>query len=378
MGTLLGNKGLSSLESHVIKKGICTMCGACVSLCPYLKSRQGRIVKLHDCDLPEGRCFAFCPRSEVDLDSIHRSVFHKSCSALEVGEVRRMFMARATDPEIKRKAQTGGVVSALISFALEKGMIDAALLTRRGEDQMPEGFVARSREEVLACAGSSYVAASSLEALNREPWKDDESIAIVGLPCQVLASAKMSAYFSEKSGLRSRVSLVVGLFCTWALVYGPFLKFVQDRVKGARILGMDISPPPESLLRVRTSNKTWEIPLEDIRKFIRPGCSLCLDLTSELADVSIGTAEGIDGWNTVIVRTAHGEEVLLLAEGAGIIETRPLPEANWKHLKEASLLKKRRALLSLRERGELEQGYIVLPPEWVEKILQESTEGLLS
>jgi coenzyme F420 hydrogenase subunit beta len=293
-----------------------------------------------------------------------------------MGEVKRVFIARATDPEIKRKAQTGGVVSALISFALEKGMIDAALLTRRDDDQMPEGFVARSREEVLACAGSSYVAAGTLEALNREPWKDNERVAIVGLPCQVLASAKMRPLFKEKRDLGRRVNLVVGLFCTWALVYGAFIRFVQERVKGSPILGMDISPPPEPFLRVRTSNTTWEIPLEQIREFIQPGCSVCLDLTSELADVSVGTVEGKEGWNTVIVRTEQGKELLRVAEREGIIETLPLPDVNLQHLKQASLLKKRRGLLALKERGELERGCIVFPPQWIEKILSDSVEGL--
>ena len=117
------NRGLKALEEKVLGAGVCTACGACVSLCPYLRFFRGRVVKLHDCDLPEGRCFAYCPRTEVDLDALHRHVFGFPYQRVEMGPVRRVWMARARDPFWKERAQTGGVVSALIDLALRKGMI---------------------------------------------------------------------------------------------------------------------------------------------------------------------------------------------------------------------------------------------------------------
>jgi ferredoxin len=72
---IMPNSGLKGLEEKVLQKDLCTACGACLSLCPYLRSWQGRVVKLHDCGFDEGRCFAYCPRTEVDLDQIHRKVF---------------------------------------------------------------------------------------------------------------------------------------------------------------------------------------------------------------------------------------------------------------------------------------------------------------
>jgi len=64
------NKGLEALEKNVLAKGLCAACGACVSLCPYLSSWQGRIVKLDSCDLGQGRCFAYCPFEQVRLGLI--------------------------------------------------------------------------------------------------------------------------------------------------------------------------------------------------------------------------------------------------------------------------------------------------------------------
>ena len=117
------NKGLKALQAKVLDRGQCTACGACLSLCPYLGSWKGRTVKLHDCDLSEGRCYSFCPRTEVDLNALHRFVFGKEYEDIEAGPVRRVLMARSLVPAFRERAQTGGVVSTLIDFALKEGAI---------------------------------------------------------------------------------------------------------------------------------------------------------------------------------------------------------------------------------------------------------------
>jgi coenzyme F420 hydrogenase subunit beta len=368
------NKGLQALEARVTKRDLCTNCGACSSLCPYLRPWQGRIVKVHDCDLTEGRCFAYCPRTEVDLEAIHRAVFNRSYQDLTMGPVRGVLMARSKERKVRRKAQTGGLVSSLMAVALREGLIQAAVLTQRDKGHLPQGRVVRSQEEVLACAGSSYVAGATLEALNRGPWDGTERIGVVGTPCQVLALGKMRAATLEPRTVIDRISLVVGLFCTWALMHGPFLSFLKERVNGAPIGKLDITPPPDRILKVSTKGRVLDIALDEIRPFIRPSCSVCLDMTSELSDLSVGTVEGVEGWNTLLVRTETGEALLGKAEALGAVETRPLPDENLAHLEEASMLKKRRALSALKERGELESGYVTLSSEMTRRILANAAE----
>lgn len=368
------DKGLQALESKVIAKDDCTLCGACVSLCPYLRSAQGRIVKMHPCDLTEGRCFDYCPRTPVDLDGLHQEVFGRKYEDIELGPLKSILMARATDGAIREKAQTGGVVTALVTFAIQQGIIDRAVLTHRGHSLLPQGIVVSGTEEILDCAGSSYVASPTLEALNREPPDGEQRIGVVGTPCQVLALAKMRASRLEKRTPVDRVALTIGLFCTWALTYKPFLDYLGNRLNRQDIVKLDITPPPERLLKVFTAEEIIEIPLDEIRPFVRPACGVCMDMTSELSDLSVGTVEGIDGWNTVIVRTESGEDLIKRAIGAGIIEERSLPRENREHLKHASLLKKQRALRALKERGELHGGYLVLASELIETILSYPTE----
>jgi hypothetical protein len=70
-----------------------------------------------------------------------------------------------------------------------------------------------------------------------------------------------------------------------------------------------------------------------------------------------------------------GENLLKRAKDAGLIETRSLPKDNLYHLKEASLLKKRRALNVLNEKGGMKKGYVTLSDKLIKRILSES-EGM--
>src|SRR4030043_760636 len=369
-----GNKGLKALEEKVFGRDLCTACGACLSLCPYLRSWKGRVVKLDDCNLEEGRCFAYCPRTEVDLDEVYQRIFGKNYEEIEIGPFKRIVMARAKNPLFTKKGQTGGVVSSLIDFALREGMIQSGILTPRDGDLLPQGKIITGRKAGLGCAGSSYVSGPTLEALNRGPWKGKERIGIVGLPCQVLALARMKASRLDKKTPIDRVDLVIGLFCTWALEYKPFMAFLKERVNGLPIKKLNITPPPDRILEVTAGNKLVRIPVDDVRPFIRSSCRVCLASTAELSDISVGTVEGKEGWNTVIVRTAMGENLLRRAKKAGIIETKSLPKDNLKHLIEASLLKKRRALDALKERGGIEKGYLNLSADLVKRIVSASEE----
>jgi len=369
------NRGLKALEEKVFHPGRCAACGACLSLCPYLRSWKGRVIKLDDCNLEEGRCFAYCPRSEFDLDDVYRGIFGKNYVEIEIGPVRKILAARAKDPLFRKKAQTGGVVSAFVDFALREKMIQAGILAPRDGDLLPQGRIIRGRKGILSAAGSSYVSGPTLEALNRGPWKGGEQIGIVGLPCQVLALARMKTSKLEKKTPIDRVALVIGLFCTWALDYKPFMAFLYERITGHSVKKLNITPPPERILEVTAGKKIYRIPVDDIRSFIRPSCKVCLDMTAELSDISVGTVEGKEGWNTVIIRTAAGESLLKGAKKAGVIETRPLPKSNLNHLKEASLLKKRRALDALDEKGEIEKAYFHLSANLIKRILLQ-TKGI--
>jgi coenzyme F420 hydrogenase subunit beta len=308
--------------------------------------------------MDSGRCFAYCPRIELDQDNLNQTVLGEVYPDSEIGTVRRIFAARSSDPRIRGLGQTGGTTSALLCRALDSRLADAALVNRTGEDKRPQTSLVRNREEVLAGAGSSYVSGPGLQAFNRLEPGQAENPAVVGLPCQVQALARIR--FSEHPGPKpiQPLGLVIGLFCNWALQYRPFINYLQKNLPVDQISRMDITPPPERLVKLTGPGGSWELPLEEVRQFIRPGCDACLDLTAELADISVGTVEGWPGWNLVVVRSAAGEALLEAAEKNADLEVKELPAEFEQSLRKAAKLKKARALSWLEENGGLADCYI--------------------
>ncbi len=341
----------ADLETRVLKEGLCTLCGACTGMCPYLVAYRGRIVLRDACTLSEGRCRAFCPRASVDLDEIHRAVFSSPYEWRSMGKIEAVHMARAGDETVASRGQYGGVVTALMALALKDGLIDGAVLTRKGAGDLPQAIVASTREEILTCAGSSYIAAPTIGAFNavaREGRK--KKIGVVGTPCQVLALSKMAAPPAGIESSAKSVGLTIGLFCTWAFLSADFVRFLEAKVPLESIAKVDIPPPPANVLEIRTASGTISVPLDEVRRFIMPACSSCIDMTAEFADISVGAAEGISGWNTVLVRSERGSQLFEKALAAHVLEAKGLPEENLAHLKEASSIKKKRGLKTIIQR----------------------------
>jgi coenzyme F420 hydrogenase subunit beta len=337
-------KGCKELIEEVIDAGLCAYCGACAHGCPYVVSYKGRIVLLDNCDISEGQCYQYCPRTHTDFNAISQHVFGTDYGADELGTVKEVLIARSTDLPIRERAQYGGVVTTLMSLALEEGYIDSAILAKMSNDKIPSAFLARNKEGILQCAGSNYMACSTLDALNRIAKDSKDRLGIVAMPCQVLSINKMKEDPPLNRMNRGNVSLVIGLFCTWALCHDTFQRFLRENFDLTQVIKFDIPPPPANTFDVYSNSGKTSLPLDTIREFIMPTCSYCLDMTAEFADISVGSVEGVEGWNTILIRTDVGVELMERAKAKKTLEVGQLPSQNLAHLKEAALLKKKRAL----------------------------------
>ena len=183
--------GQASLIDKVIDRGICVCCGACVGLCPYFGYFDGKVVVMDRCDADSSRCLQVCPRAGYKGTSPEKDKGGPD-KTNEIGAYQEVIMARASDEEIRKKAQYGGVVSALLIYAIEKGEIMSAVLTDRGDTLSPAGRNTENKVEVLSCGGSRYTGAASLSALNGAISAGGTKLGVVGLPCQMEALARMS------------------------------------------------------------------------------------------------------------------------------------------------------------------------------------------
>lgn len=362
-------KALQKLETEVYNQDLCTLCGSCVNLCPYIKVYQGKIRLVGECSIEEGACYAFCPRVSLDLDSITKAVFGTSFRLTEMGEFKEVIMARTKDTEIRARAQHGGIVSSMMCFALERGYIDAAVLTK-SENLVPRGLAAFNRSDVLDCSRSNFFASPTIGAFNSLVKTGVERIGFVGTPCQVLALSKRKAVYFRDDRSADKLALTIGLFCTWALSYS-FREQVRQVVPFSSVKKMDIPSRAANVFQIYGLDGVKVIPLDEVWNFIRPACRVCLDMTNEFADISVGVARGMADWNTVVIRTDKGKELIEEAERAGVIETGSLPSDSFENLKEASLRKKKRGMEEILSRTKDKHDLLYL------KLRAEDIRGLL-
>src|SRR5437762_9052895 len=218
------------LYDEVVTSGLCTGCAGCVVACPHdvlgYNDNEGVYKPFHleEEGGPAGcghgdkgctSCTRACPRFRAWEPEIDEFMFGRTRTAEEPsGVCKDIVLARAIDPELAEVGQDGGLVSALLVYALEHDMIDAALvsyLEGDGSTWKAVPGIARNRADVIASAGSRYTySANTLAYLDLE--KEDERIALVGMSCQSSIPPVMK---QRKAGKVARkLTLSIGLLCS--------------------------------------------------------------------------------------------------------------------------------------------------------------------
>jgi coenzyme F420 hydrogenase subunit beta len=366
--------GSNELMEDVHKRDLCIGCGACVELCPYFKNYKGKTAQLFPCTLEQGRCYAYCPKAEVDLNALTRQNQGMDYDGSPLGSYREVLAARAAEGMPASAVQGGGTVTALMAFAMRNGLIDSAALTDR-QALTPVPRLVTDWRDIAGCATSKFMASPTLSALNTAVRKGCRRIGVVGTPCQMTAVAQMRANPLGKKEHNVPLGIAIGLFCNWSLDTRRLMDFLSKKMDTARIRKMDIPPPPASTMILETDDDRVEIDLSDIKPLIPHTCFICMDMTAELADLSVGMFEGKPGWNTLVIRSQTGTQIVDQARKEGCIETADYPAANLKHLSEAAAAKKDRSLRTLIRRELInnengEHAAVRIPPDVVKKILE--------
>jgi coenzyme F420 hydrogenase subunit beta len=316
-----------SLLEKVILKENCMGCGACLIVCPYncleyLKEKPKLVKKCEAC----GICPRVCPRYEWSWADLEKLVFGRERKPNEdFGVYQRLVLARTTDKEILLNSQDGGVVTALITFALKKRVIDAALLSGLSPDKpfYPMPMCATTPEEILECAGTRYTYSPNLLALEKALQQKRQSLAFVGTPCQIQAIRKMEA--AKLKRYTSRIKFTVGLMCTESFTYEGLMEKHIQQTLGINLRDVKKMNIKRKVILTTNSGETKTISLAEAKKYTRKSCLPCTDFSAELADLSAGGL-GLDGWTLTIIRTEQGEEVFRGAEKAGLVKTRSAKE----------------------------------------------------
>ena len=331
-----------SLAKQVVESGKCAQCGACVVSCPFgcLDYAKGKPTLIKECKIC-GICAQVCPRYNWELSKAENFVFGRERKPEEeFGVYRRLAVAQATDDRITKVKQDGGVATALLLYAMEKGVIDSALVAGDNPEMpfYPIPKLATTAQEIIEAAGTKYFCSPNVLALSEVLKQKKTSAAFVGTPCQIHAIRNLQMAGLKK--LTAPLKFSIGLMCSECFVYEGLM---EEHIRGklgiapADIRKMNI----KGKMMITTDSGVTPIPLADVKQYVRKSCGVCDDFSSELADISVGGL-GLDGWTFTIIRSEKGEELFSKAEKAGYIKTKPLEEAAFSMSLLSKLTKKKR------------------------------------
>jgi coenzyme F420 hydrogenase subunit beta len=326
------------LYEEVITSGLCTGCAGCVISCPHdvigYKHEPGAYKPFHleeelgldDCIHGQKGCTSCtraCPRFrawEVEADD------HLHGRIREPGEVAGIYkdilLTRASNDVVYETGQDGGLVSAILIWCLENGIIDGALTSglEGGTGWKAVPMVATSREEVLAGAGSRYTYSANTIAFDEAQEKGLSNLALVGMSCQTSIGPVM---WSRKIGKVSKpIKLNIGLLCSKSFDDSLFdeLFEVKYGLPKEQIKKMNI----KGVFQIWTHDGGYhEINLKECHAWTREGCNHCPDFAAEHADISTGGIGDATDWTLTIVRTELGRAIIEAMVADGVIQTRP-------------------------------------------------------
>jgi len=327
------------LYSEVVTTGLCTGCAGCVIACPHHVLRYNdsdgvyKPFKIEEAGGPtnctHGQkgctvCTRACPRFQHWEPEIDSYLFGRERLDSETAGISsEILFARATDPEILERGQDGGLVSALLIWAIEHELIDAALVSSLQGGQHPWKAVPHfvtNRKEVLEASGSRYTYSANMLAYNDAVEAGYERLALVGMGCQVSSPAVMAVRKAGK--IARRISLRIGLLCSKTFDDAIFDELFEARygLHREEMVKMNIKGRIQIWMR---NGDYHEVPLKEARDWTRDGCKACPDFSAEHADISTGGIGTVPKWTLTLVRTDQGKQIIDAMVSDGSIEVRP-------------------------------------------------------
>jgi coenzyme F420 hydrogenase subunit beta len=252
------------------------------------------------------------------------------------GPYREMVMAYAADPEVRFRAATGGVLTALALYLLHSGQVDFILHVKASNERpsFGERHISRLAADVITASGSRYgptAVLSDMESL----LELNKPFAFVGKPCDIAALRNLARHDNRVDALvRYWLTPVCGGFMPSKDLREflgeqgiEFQKIHSLSYRGygcpgpTRIEMTDGQVIEKNYLDMWEDASSWSLPFR---------CKICPDGIGEGADIAAAdtwpggspTWEGQKtdkGTNAVIVRTAAGQALIKAAAAEGFL-----------------------------------------------------------
>lgn len=321
---------------------LCTGCGTCEAVCPRsaiemkLSDGQGYYLPWIDEDRCNncGFCLKVCPGQTVNLKELSQNIMQDSKKSDSIGYYQNCYIGYSKNDLIRQSSSSGGLITQVLIFLLQEGLIDGAIVTRMKENNPLEAetFIARTEKDIIEASGSKYCPVSANSALGKILESEDGMrFAVVGLPCHLHGIRKLEQLNRR---IQNKIVLHLGLFCsssktTFATDYQlDKMNINKEEIKSIKYRGSGWPGSFSVTLRNGTQfSESHNVYYDDIFSSFTPWrCTLCIDETSELADISFGDAwlpeikqRDNKGTSIVISRSAIGDRILRLISEKGLV-----------------------------------------------------------
>lgn len=331
------------LQQAVIQPGLCTHCGTCVGLSAgaliMAPAAEGPLPMAASANAPAGAlpgtlpelAYAACPGKGLDYPQLVAQVFGAVPDNWLAGVVRSAYLGFSRQPEIRRHAASGGVITQALIHLLEQGLVQGAVVVQQGRPKpwLAEPVIARTVDEVRAASQSVY-APVPVNTLLAEMAAFPGRLAYVGLPDQV-ASLRRLQQLGHPGALK--VDYVLGPYVGTNLYAAAIESYLRShgihdleqvtelRYRAGEWPGyLQIKTRSGRVLRTEKFYYNYLIPF-----FVTRSTLYSVDFTNELTDLSVGDAwhprlEARGGGHSVVLaRSERGEELLHAMQAKGLL-----------------------------------------------------------
>jgi dihydroorotate dehydrogenase electron transfer subunit len=327
-------KGWKELKAEIVDTDKCCLCGACVNFCDNLAMtpagpvEQGMLCEEQStCREGFGTCYNLCPYTGTGemplslLDGWVHDVASKDPDNQFHHEIT-VVAARYSGSQKLVSKQQGGATASLLIAAMRSGIIDGVLTSHLNAD-VPR--VVTTDEDILAIAHATAFANAPLSGISQAISAGHESLAVIGSGCEIQGLRKMQNHPAVDLEVHDLVTLAIGAFCFFKSKPSKLESFLgQKDVTRAAIERIDHDGGAFKCT-FTAGSETIVVPVNELyEKTAKGSCASCEDGTANLADISIGTVDALQGWDVLIVHTAIGMKLLKAAIEMGLLETKDI------------------------------------------------------
>lgn len=327
------NRKIQTIED-IAAWQLCCGCGACAALYPdqiemFDALDYGRRPRFRDGTDPAATqdAMAVCPGIELNRLSMPYDQLEGQRFFDVWGPVLGVWEGHATDPDIRYEGSSGGAATALAMFAMEQLNMEGTLHTRARKDipYLNETTFSKTKQDLLAGAGSRYAPASPCDGLGRIEQADGPCV-FIGKPCDVAGVQKA---IMLRPRLADKIGLTIAFFCAGAPSTDGTLQMLRQlsledpkcvmaiRYRGRGWPGRTTVEYVDKDGTQQTKELTYEQSWGDIlQKYRQWRCYICPDHIGEFADITVADAwhrnveDYQPGRSVMIARTLRGKTIL--------------------------------------------------------------------